>query len=110
MLCYADKYGVSYLWQPSENDNVYICGDEHRLNHVLSKLLSNAIKYSTKGAQVVISTSHDDKQVRVSIADSGSGIPLEYQDKIFNKFTQADSSDTRQAGGTGLGWPLQKKS
>ena len=104
---YADKYDVSYLWQPSE-EKIYINGDENKLMQVLSNLLSNAVKYSTKGAQVVISTSHNHNEVRVSIADTGSGIPLEFQDKVFEKFTQADSSDTRRVGGTGLGMAITK--
>ncbi len=104
---YADKYDISYLWQPSE-EKIYINGDENKLMQVLSNLLSNAVKYSTKGAQVVISTSHNHNKIRVSIADKGSGIPLEFQDKVFEKFTQADSSDTRRVGGTGLGMAISK--
>jgi PAS domain S-box-containing protein len=106
---YADKYGVQFLWQPSEDDKVYISGDENRLIQVLSNLLSNAIKYSPKGDQIVVSTNHNNKQVRVSITDTGSGIPLEFQDRIFEKFTQADSSDTRNVGGTGLGLAISKE-
>lgn len=105
---YADEYNVEYLWQPSESD-VYIHGDKNRLNQVLLNLLSNAIKYSPSGAQVEISTYHDNSMVRVSITDSGPGIPYEFQDRIFDKFTQADSSDTRQVGGTGLGLAITKE-
>ena len=104
---YADKYEVSYLWQPSE-EKIYINGDENKLMQVLSNLLSNAVKYSTKGAQVMISTTHITNKIRVSITDTGSGIPLEFQDKVFEKFTQADSSDTRRVGGTGLGMAITK--
>ncbi|WP_083917264.1 CHASE domain-containing protein [Thiomicrorhabdus arctica] len=104
---YADKYGVSYLWKPSEEKS-YIHGDENKLMQVLSNLLSNAVKYSTKGAQVEISTHHHNHKVRVSITDTGSGIPLDFQNKVFDKFTQADSSDTRRVGGTGLGMAITK--
>ena len=106
---YADKYDVQYSWIRSEDDDIYIRGDANRLNQVLSNLFSNAIKYSPKGTQVIISTSHDNKEVRVSVSDSGSGIPHEFQDRIFDKFTQADSSDTRQVGGTGLGLAISKE-
>lgn len=104
---YADKYDVSYSWKPAE-EKIYINGDEHKLMQVLSNLLSNAVKYSNKGAQVVISTTHNTHEIRVSITDTGSGIPLEFQDKVFEKFTQADSSDTRRVGGTGLGMAITK--
>ena len=105
---YADKYDVFYVWKPSQ-ETLYINGDENKLMQVLSNLLSNAVKYSTKGEQVVISTQrHNDNVVRISIADTGSGIPTEFQDKVFEKFTQADSSDTRRVGGTGLGMAISK--
>lgn len=106
---YADKYGIQCFWQPSEHDNVCILGDENRLIQVLSNLLSNAIKYSGKDTRVTIATNHDNKEVRVSITDSGPGIPLGFQHKVFEKFSQADSSDTRQKGGTGLGLAITKE-
>jgi PAS domain S-box-containing protein len=105
---YADNHGVSYLWQPSEDGDVYANGDENKLIQVLSNLFSNAVKYSPKAAQVVISTRHNDNEIRVLISDSGPGIPFEFQNKVFEKFTQADSSDTRRVGGTGLGLAIAK--
>ena len=105
---YAEKYCVSYLWQPSEHNDVYINGDENKLIQVLFNLLSNAVKYSPKDAQVVISTSLSDNEVRVSISDSGPGIAPEFQDRVFERFTQEDSSDTRRVGGTGLGMAITK--
>ena len=56
-----------------------------------------------------VSVDHNNKQVRVSITDSGPGIPPEFQERIFERFTQADSSDTRQVGGTGLGLAITKE-
>ena len=105
---YAEKFDVKFQWQPVEDDDVSVSGEENRLIQVLSNLLSNAIKYSPKGAQVVITTNHDNKEVRVSITDSGPGIPLEFQGRVFEKFTQVDSSNTRQVGGTGLGLAITK--
>jgi signal transduction histidine kinase len=105
---YADKYDVHLLWQPNQ-DAIYINGDKGRLNQVLSNLFSNAVKYSPKGETIDIKVSSSNNQVRISIADSGPGIPLDYQNKIFEKFTQADSSDTRRVGGTGLGLTISKE-
>lgn len=105
----ADKYGVQFHWQPSESDDVTVSGDESRLIQALSNLLSNAVKYSPTDGRVRISTRRDNNEVRVSIQDSGPGIPLEFQARVFEKFSQADSSDTRQMGGTGLGLALAKQ-
>jgi len=105
---YADNYGVSFLWHPIEEDDVYINANENKLMQVLANLFSNAVKYSPKGAPVVISTSIINNDIRVSIADSGPGIPIEFHDQVFDMFTQADSSDTRRVGGTGLGLAITK--
>lgn len=105
---YAEKYNVSYQWQPIDEHNVYINVDEVKLMQVLFNLLSNAVKYSPKQAKVIISTHLNGDEIRVSISDTGPGIPLAFQDKVFDRFTQADSSDTRRAGGTGLGMAITK--
>ncbi len=106
---YADKYGVKCVWQPTAEDSVVVMGDEHRLIQALLNLLSNAIKYSPQDKPVIISTESDDKTIWISVSDSGSGIPLDYQEKVFDKFSQADSSATRQVGGTGLGLAITKE-
>lgn len=106
---YADKYYVQLLFQPSDSDNTRINGDINRLTQVLSNLLSNAIKHSTDNGIIRIFTQSDDDHIRISVADLGSGIPNEYQDKIFERFFQVDSSDTRNSGGTGLGLSITKE-
>ncbi|WP_116473274.1 PAS domain S-box protein [Zobellella maritima] len=77
--------------------------DSQRLMQLLTNLLSNAIKYSPDQGLVTVSTRVEQSRVRVSITDQGPGIPLEFQPRVFDKFSQADSSDTRLKGGTGLG-------
>ncbi|MDY7539403.1 PAS domain S-box protein [Undibacterium sp. 5I1] len=78
--------------------------DEGRFQQVMANLLSNACKYSPKGAdvQLLVKLSGVNK-VRVEVIDQGSGIPEDFRERIFQKFSQADSSDTRAKGGTGLG-------
>ncbi len=83
--------------------------DSQRLLQVLSNLLSNAIKYSPDHGSVTIGMQLQGTMVRVSVSDSGPGIPLEFRQRIFQKFSQADSSDTRQKGGTGLGLAITKE-
>lgn len=78
-------------------------GDYHRLSQVMSNLISNAVKFSPDGETVDVSILEIEDGYRVQIADNGPGIPVEFQDHIFDRFSQADSSDSRERGGTGLG-------
>ncbi len=76
---------------------------------VLANLISNACKFSPKESKVTLSINSDNSTVRVSVSDTGPGISEEFQSRIFQKFSQADSSDTRRKGGTGLGLNISKK-
>ena len=99
---YADEYGVTFKGVDL-NDAIIVYGDANRLMQVMANLLSNAAKFSDHGDDVVISMSRQDDTVRVSIKDNGPGIPENFKEKIFTKFTQADGADDRAKGGTGLG-------
>jgi len=90
------------------HDNIIINADRNRLVQVMSNLLSNAAKYSPPDIPVEIFTTLENDHIRVNIKDFGAGIPEEFQDKLFDKFTQSDSGDTRQVGGTGLGLNISK--
>ncbi len=77
--------------------------DEDRFTQVLTNLISNAAKYSPEGGTIQLATQPRNGGVRVSVSDEGPGIPEEFRKDIFNKFSQADGSDTRKRGGSGLG-------
>ncbi len=83
--------------------------DPQRLMQVFSNFLSNAIKFSPQGGEVSIAVHQLGGRVRVAVSDQGPGIPPEFHKHIFQKFSQADSSDTRQKGGTGLGLAISKE-
>ncbi|MGH3035506.1 MAG: response regulator [Gaiellaceae bacterium] len=83
-----------------------VVGEPQRIEQVVANLLSNAIKYSPGGGEVVVAAEARNGVVRLSVADSGLGIPTAEQRKIFMKFFRVDSSDTRSIGGTGLGLAL----
>jgi len=74
-----------------------------RLTQVVTNLLSNALKFSPPGGTVEVHVTRAGLGVRVEVRDHGPGIPEEFRTRIFQKFSQADSSDSRQKGGTGLG-------
>lgn len=99
---YAAQFDVTLRADISDSDlSVHV--DASRLQQVLSNLLSNAIKFSPKEGVVVVRMESKGDKARVSIEDEGQGIPEDFQPRLFDKFTQADSSDSRSAGGTGLG-------
>ncbi len=85
-----------------------IRADYDRITQVITNLLSNAIRFSPPHQKVKIRLSSLLNRVRVSITNFGPGIPKEFQSKIFGKFIQADSSDSRQKSGTGLGLNISK--
>jgi len=105
---YADQYGVKFVLKTIESDAT-IYADKGRFMQVMANLLSNAAKFSRENENVEISVvcTHN-HWVRISVTDHGFGIPDEFQPKLFDKFTQSDSSDTRQKGGTGLGLSITK--
>lgn len=104
---YAAQHQVRL--EMGEQVAVQVSVDEHRLQQVLANLLSNAAKFSPAGEVVILSSSRRGDRVRVSIRDVGPGIPQTFRQRIFQKFSQADSSDTRQKGGTGLGLAISKE-
>lgn len=82
--------------------------DPDHFREVVGNLIENAIKYTSSG-EVLVNVSGDDKQVSVSVKDSGIGIPAEDLPHLFQKFYRVDNSDTREIGGTGLGLYLSRR-
>ena len=105
---YADKFNVN-IELISNNDPVIVMIDKNRLLQVMANLISNACKFSPEKSTVKILTRTENGRVKVSICDQGTGIPKEFQDKIFGKFTQANSASNRTAPGTGLGLSITKR-
>ncbi|WP_300724409.1 ATP-binding protein [Pseudomonas sp.] len=84
-----------------------VLGDPTRVRQIVSNLLSNALKFTRAGRVDVRLTTHKD-QVRIQVCDTGIGIAIEAQTRIFRPFTQAGAGITRQYGGTGLGLALTR--
>ncbi len=104
---YADEHGV-YLNLVECAVSNPVRADDERIAQVMANLLSNAIKFSQKGATVEIALKEEAGRVRISVADHGPGIPENFRNRLFDRFSQVDSSDTRKAGGTGLGLSIAK--
>jgi len=105
---YGDQHDVKFVIA-NVVPNARVFADKDRMMQVMANLMSNAAKFSSDGEIVEISaTQCHDGLLRISVTDHGMGIPEEFQPKLFDKFTQSDSSDTRQKGGTGLGLSITK--
>lgn len=104
---FAQQYGVTYELIESQDVNVVV--DHQRLLQVLANYLSNAAKFSPLNEAVGVRVENRFGSVRVTVTDKGPGVPDNFRARLFQKFSQADSSDTRQKGGTGLGLAICKE-
>ena len=108
----ADK-DIELVYSIDDGMSTNVVGDVTRVRQILVNLLSNAIKFTDNG-EVEISVSgqlrdHYVYQLHFCVRDTGVGIPIDRQDKVFQSFTQVDASTTRKYGGTGLGLTISKK-
>ncbi|HMJ63172.1 MAG TPA: ATP-binding protein [Bryobacteraceae bacterium] len=87
-----------------------VMGHRFRLEQVLVNLMDNAVKFNRPDGEVCVECgSMDDGQVRISVGDTGIGIPSEDLKRIFERFYRVDKARSRRAGGTGLGLPIVKE-
>lgn len=80
-----------------------MCFDLEKIKRVMLNLLSNSIKFSSKGGEILVTLKAQKKNVKISVKDNGVGIPKDKQEEIFDAFTRVDRSFTRMAEGTGIG-------
>lgn len=109
-LSYAARYGVRLqLDIPSDKAVAAVVNvDADRFLQVMANLLSNAVKFSYLDSVVRVQLVYEERQVKVSVSDEGQGIADDFRQRIFQKFAQVDSSDTRHRDGTGLGLSITK--
>jgi PAS domain S-box-containing protein len=105
---FAEGFGVRVLLDAASVE-AEVEADPDRLAQVITNLLSNAIKFSLRGSEVLIAVEKNGDAFRISVRDHGSGIPEEFKPHIFEKFAQADETNSRQKGGTGLGLSIVKQ-
>ncbi len=109
----ADEKGLEILCEIAPSVPEVVRGDSNRLRQVVINLIGNAIKFTDRG-EVALSIhvdaeEGDDRILHFTVSDTGIGIPAEKQKLIFRPFAQADTSTTRQYGGTGLGLTISKR-
>jgi signal transduction histidine kinase len=105
---FAERFNVRLVLS-ADLPNVRVNVDVKRILQVMTNLISNAAKFSPAGEAVTIEMHDLGGEVRVAVNDRGTGIPENFRNRIFARFAQADSTDTRQKGGTGLGLAICKR-
>ncbi len=104
----AAAKGVTLLMEMGGDTPRWVAGDPIRLRQVIANLLSNAVKFTDQG-EICLRVRADGDRLLFEVADTGPGISPAAQAKLFNDFSQADSSNSRIFGGTGLGLSISRK-
>jgi signal transduction histidine kinase len=107
MRSYGELYGVTLVRKGDAAVTVSV--DTMRLTQVLTNLMSNACKFAPRDSSVVLEHCVERDTVLINVVDTGPGIPEAFRSRIFQKFSQADTSDTNRKGGTGLGLVICKE-
>jgi signal transduction histidine kinase len=102
---FAGRYQVDIQTQLAD---ACVNADKNRIRQVVDNLLSNAIKFSSVGQQVMVRLTVQQQIVHLEVQDQGTGIPQDFQARVFEKFSQADGSSSRKVEGTGLGLNICK--
>ena len=104
----AAKHGIALDVNVDERLGDFV-GDERKIKQILLNLLSNAVKFTPEGGRIGIEARQTEGSVQISVTDTGVGIVLEDQPKIFEEFRQVGGDYTQKKEGTGLGLTLAKK-
>jgi len=102
----AEKKAIDF--QLVRNDEIVLRGNKIQLRQLLMNLIDNAIKYTPNCGKVTLNSSREEGMAKISVTDSGIGIPGGDLEKIFDRFYRVDKARSREMGGTGLGLSIAK--
>jgi two-component system phosphate regulon sensor histidine kinase PhoR len=103
----AEASGVAVVVE-SSRENVSVRANRSMMEELFSNLIDNAIKYNVPNGRVVIRFDRIDAKTRVTVSDTGIGIPQDAQERVFERFYRVDRSRSKKTGGTGLGLAIVK--
>jgi signal transduction histidine kinase len=109
LIAFAQTNRVRLKIEDPSQVPLFVRADPDRLAQVVVNLLSNAVKFSPPDGEVAIKIYRHGDGARLSVRDQGSGVPSEFRTRIFDRFAQADATNTRQKGGSGLGLSIVKQ-
>lgn len=107
LLKTEEKTHIKLITSMPEEADIRIVSDRHRLNQVLSHLVSNAVKFTDEG-EIELGYKQEDGKFIISVRDTGIGIPANKQKAIFERFTKVNNDKNRLYGGTGIGLTISK--
>lgn len=105
----ANEKGLPLLIEPDSDGEIQISADATRIRQVVINLVNNAIKFTEKGQISARVDALPGEKVLIRVHDTGIGVPPDQLEKIFQEFSQVDTSTTRKVGGTGLGLPISRR-
>jgi len=105
----ASEKNLSLFINEDSDHSVEIFADNTRLRQVMINLVNNSIKFTESGGIGLSVKPIDGARVLISVKDTGIGIPPDHLEKVFQEFTQVDTTTTRKVGGTGLGLPISRR-
>jgi two-component system sensor histidine kinase CiaH len=103
----ADRKDIR-LTSEIESAELFVNGDEKRLTELLTILIDNAVKYTNNDGSVTVIAQRDADNIKITVADTGIGIPADQTQRIFERFYRVDKARSRAEGGTGLGLSIAK--
>ena len=89
-------------------ERFHVTADSQKIDELLYNLIDNAIKYNNVNGTVTVTLTKENKLCKITVADTGIGIPIEYQSRVFERFFRVDKSRSKKTGGTGLGLSIVK--
>ena len=105
----ASEKNIALFIEEDSERNIEIYADVTRIRQVMINLVNNAIKFTEKGKIAISLKQLDSARILINVKDTGTGIPPDKLEMVFQEFMQVDTSTTRKVGGTGLGLPISRR-